>query len=85
MGLRGGFVREVERLRIVFGRELEHFLARDFVAAKARPGPDFDIFPILHASDLLVVPGLIPDPPSLFTSANEGGPRIKSGVTFRGV
>ena len=54
MRLRGGFVVEMERLRVVLARELDDFLARDLVAAEARPSPDRYVLEVLQlvAQDL---------------------------------
>ena len=43
MGVRGGFVVEVKRLRIVLGRKVDHFFARDLLAAEAADDADLDV------------------------------------------
>ena len=50
MGLGRCLVAQVERLRVVFARELEHFLARHVIMAEQSLGADFQIVEIDHAS-----------------------------------
>jgi hypothetical protein len=46
--VRRRFVGEVEGLGIIFAREVEHFLARDFILAEAALHADLDIIEIEH-------------------------------------
>ena len=46
MGLGGGLVGQMERLRVVFARELEHFLAGHLIGAELGLGADFQVFEI---------------------------------------
>ena len=48
MGLRGRLVGQMEGLGVVFGGELDHFLARYFVATEARFGADHQILEIFE-------------------------------------
>ncbi len=48
MGLGRFLVRQMEGLRIIFARELEHFLAGDFIAAEIGLGADLQVFEIDH-------------------------------------
>ena len=50
MGLGGFLVGEVEGLRIVLARELQHFLASDLVLAEIGLGADLQIFEIVHGA-----------------------------------
>ena len=52
MGLRRGFVAEVEWLRVVFARKFEHFLAGDVIMAEKLLDADFQIFEIDHGAGL---------------------------------
>ena len=52
MGLGRRLVGQMERLRVVFARELDHFLARDLVRAEIGLGADLEIFEIDHAPAL---------------------------------
>jgi hypothetical protein len=46
---RGGrFVGQVERLRIILARKLDHFLARDVALPKSGNGTHFQIFIVSH-------------------------------------
>ena len=58
MGLRGFLVGKVEGLRIVFARELEHFLASDIVGPEIGFGADFQVFEILHGERVSGARGL---------------------------
>ena len=44
-------VGEVEGLRIVFARELQHFIARDLVRAELGFGADLQILEISHGKE----------------------------------
>jgi len=55
MGFGGLLVGEVERLRVIFARELDHFFARDLVAAEIGFGADFQVFEIDHAGAIATV------------------------------
>lgn len=46
VGLGGGFVGQMEGLRVVFAREFEHFLARHGIASELGLMPDLDILEI---------------------------------------
>ena len=56
MGLGGGFVGQMERLRVVFARELEHFLAGHLIRAELGLRADLQILEIDHRRRIAAPP-----------------------------